>query len=139
MSCRGGCVAEIGLEEDFCNCLTNGLTFADYFCFQQANGGVEPPGFDRGLLCRIGLLYTQTCIHGLYQTGKARQARRIRDTGAAKEHHLPVFVGLQQAFGNVGAILNELHMNLYPKYLYYLVVQALFSPHNQAPHNIAGN
>ena len=138
MSCRGGCVAEIRLEEDFCQCLTRGLTAADYFGFQQANRGIELPGFDRGLLYRIGL-YGQVGIHALYQTVKARQARRVRDTGAAKEHHLPVFVGLQQAFGNVGAIFNELHMNLHPKHLYYLIVQALFSPHNQAPHNIAGN
>ena len=131
MSCRGGWSDGGSRREDFCQCFTNGLTAADYFCFQQANGGIELPGFDRGLLFRIGL-YGQVVIHSIYQTGKTRQARRVRDTGAAEEHHLPVFVGLQQAFGNVGAICNELHANLSLEHVRHLVVQMLLSPHNSA-------
>ena len=131
MSCRSARGAGGSRRKDFCQFFTNGPTAADYFCFQQANGGVEPPGVDRGLLFPIRL-YGQVGIHALYQTGKTRQARRVRDTGAAKEHHLPVFVGLQQAFGNVGAIFNELHANLSLEHVQHLVVQVLLSHHNSA-------
>lgn len=40
---------------------------------------------------------------------KAWQSRRVRNPGATEEDDLPVLVELQESFGDVRAVFNELH------------------------------
>ncbi|MNM92971.1 hypothetical protein D3C81_1053280 [compost metagenome] len=77
------------------------------FSLKQPHRGVVLLGLNCRLLHRTRER-RQTAIKLVYQSTKSRQACRIGDACPTKEHHAPFLVCLQQTFGNVGAVLDEL-------------------------------